>query len=145
MTTMLIPLTAPLSVAGLMEEYDAQFYQYQFRDEPKFDLPIIHETRLVDQQALLHYKNAVQNGMIALGRPGNIPESSIVTPPPPLLETLVWWLNTTIEHGGHGMTANMTPTSTFHDGRRLGISFVRYEWLRIGFTMTRKVIIHPRD
>jgi len=127
----------------LMEKYADQFYQYQTSDEPKFDLPILHERRLVDKKSLLAYETLVRNDLVAMARPGNIPERAIVTLPQPLLETLVWWLNTISEYGQHGYTAQMTPTSTFHEGRRLGISFVRYEWLRIGFTMTRTVVQPP--
>lgn len=142
--TLIEQLKRPVSIASLMKMYEDRFYQYQTSDEPKLDLPTIYETRLVDLACMEAYGIAVNDNRIAIARPGNVTENLIISEPPPLLECLAWWLNETIEHDGHGWTAHMTPSSTFHAGRRLGVSFVRYEWLRVGFTITKKFIMSPQ-
>ena len=141
--TLIEHLKRPVSIAGLMERYPDRFYQYQTSDEPKLDLPIIYETRLVDLACMEAYGIVVNDNRIAVARPGNVTENLIISEPPPLLECVAWWLNETIARDGHGWSACMTPSSTFHKGHRLGISFVRYDYLRIGSTLTTGYVIQP--
>lgn len=130
-----------VSVADLVLAHEDLFYQ---QTASELTHPVFTEKRLINRGMIDAYTTAFKEDHLDWARSQNLHEDNIKHPTFPLLETLAWWIAYTrsLDHG-HGMRSYVTASSTFIEGRRLGVAFLVNECLRISYTFQKHEVIYP--
>lgn len=136
-------ISTEVSVADLVLAHEDLFYQ---QTAAELTHPVFTEKRFLDRKIIDTYTSDYEADRLDWARSHNLPETSIRYSTFPLLETLIWWIAfTRSQENGHGMRSYVTPSSTFIEGRRLGVAFLVNECLRVAYTFAEHEAVHPRN